>query len=63
MAVRNGEVGAICVIADDDITRDALREWSADPDVTAILKAPIEVARKCWQVSQDEALRLMRGQP
>lgn len=48
LCVRNGEVCAMVIIDDDEIFRETMAEWSADPATEAILKVPVEAAKAAF---------------
>jgi len=54
VAIRNGEVRGIMGIRDDSVSRDFLMEWALDPSVTCIIRVPIDVARKCFDATEQE---------
>lgn len=48
LCVRNGEVRAMVIIEDDEIFRETMAEWTADPATEAILKVAVETARAAF---------------
>jgi hypothetical protein len=54
LAIRDGEVRGMCGIQDDAILRESVAEWALDPSVTAMLRVPVEVARKAFDATEVE---------
>ena len=48
LCVRGGEVRAMIVVEDDEIFRQTMAEWTADPATEAILKVSVETARTAF---------------
>lgn len=48
LCIRGDKVAAMVVVMDDDTYRDILAEWAVDATTQAILRVPVEVARKVF---------------
>lgn len=48
LCIRGGEVAAMVVVMDDDCYRDIMAEWAMDDATQAIVRVPVEVARKSF---------------
>jgi hypothetical protein len=59
IAIRDGQVRGILGVRDDTISRDFLMEWALDPTVSSLIRVPIEIARKCWEASEDEVRAML----
>lgn len=46
LAIRHGRVAGAVVIDSDDIYRETMAEWAADPDVEEMFRVPVEIARE-----------------
>lgn len=45
LAIRKGIVAGAVVIDTDEIYRETMAEWAADPTVEEMFRVPVEVAR------------------
>lgn len=61
LAIRNGKVSGVCVIEDDDIMRDALASWALDDEVREIIRVPIEIARRSFDVTAEQVRAMLAG--
>lgn len=54
LAIRDGMVRGMVGIQDDEILRLSVAEWALDPTVTDMIRVPVELARKSFDMSVDD---------